>query len=83
MVPFALRQLCVVDPRVNGIDAKGAQILDIGIDDAVESLRVIQDFDLQGFAGRIAPHPVIANRPARLVEKRRGASQIAPVQLAF
>ena len=69
MVALALRELRIVDPRMNGVDTESAKILDIRIDDAVKCLRIIQDLDLQCFAGRVSPHPVITNRPARLVEE--------------
>ena len=67
---------------MDGIDAKRPKVLDIGVDHPVECLRVVENLDLKGFACRVAPHAVIADRPAGLVEHGRGAPQVLAVELA-
>jgi hypothetical protein len=79
-VALALAHLRAVHAVHACVDADGAQVLNVGVDDAVEERPGVQELHLQRLARFVAQHPVIAGRPAGLFQKRRGAPRLAPVE---
>ena len=73
-VLLPLLHLRRVDQRVARVDAGPAQVLDVGVDDALEGGRVVEQLDFERLSGGVAAHAV-AQRPAGLVEELRGGPQ--------
>jgi hypothetical protein len=59
-VALPLAHLRAVHAVQAGVDADGAQVLDVGVDDPVEQRPGVQELHLQRLPGRVAQHPVVA-----------------------
>ncbi len=79
MVPVSFSD--IVDPRHLCVHAQRPQVFDIGVDDPVKALAVIDEFQPQRFARGVAAQTVIAHSPTRLIQQGRCLAQIAPVHL--